>query len=63
MAMPEQLAGLDVSLETTTICVIDNQGGVVFEGLVAEMIAERGVEVDQGTIWHWAQRHAPQLEH
>jgi hypothetical protein len=28
-------AGLDVSLETTTICVVDDQGGVIFEGWVA----------------------------
>ena len=33
--MTEHFAGLDVSLETTTICVIDDQGGVVFEGSVA----------------------------
>ena len=33
--MAEHFAGLDVSLETTTICVIDDQGGVVFEGSVA----------------------------
>ena len=35
MTMMEHFAGLDVSLETTTICVIDDQGGVVFEGSVA----------------------------
>ena len=33
--MTEHFAGLDVSLETTTTCVIDDQGGVVFEGSVA----------------------------
>jgi transposase len=35
MTVMEHFAGLDVSLETTTICVIDDQGGVVFEGSVA----------------------------
>lgn len=30
--MMEHFAGLDVSLETTAICVIDGQGGVIFEG-------------------------------
>ena len=30
--MTKHFVGLDVSLETTAICVIDGQGGVVFEG-------------------------------
>ena len=29
---------------------------------LAEMMAERGVEVDASTIWRWVQRYAPQLE-
>lgn len=33
--MTERFAGLDVSLETTSICVLDDQGRVVFEGAVA----------------------------
>ena len=30
--MTKHFAGLDVSLKTTAICVIDGQGGIVFEG-------------------------------
>jgi transposase-like protein len=29
---------------------------------LAEMMAERGVEVDPSTIWRWVQRYAPELE-
>ena len=29
---------------------------------VEELLAERGVAVDQSTIWRWVQRYAPQLE-
>ena len=31
----EQYVGLDVSLEETSICVLDQSGAVVFEGTVA----------------------------
>ena len=30
----KRFAGLDVSLSTTSICVVDGQGRVVFEGVV-----------------------------
>ena len=29
----------------------------------AEMLAERGVEVDHTTLYRWTQRYAPELEH
>jgi transposase len=35
MTVMEHFAGLDVSLSMTAICVVDNQGQVVFEGSVA----------------------------
>ena len=35
MTMTGHFAGLDVSLEATSICVVDGQGGIVFEGSVA----------------------------
>jgi hypothetical protein len=31
----KRFAGLDVSLSTTSICVVDGQGHVVFEDVVA----------------------------
>jgi len=31
----ERFAGLDVSLSTTAICIVDNQGQVILEGSVA----------------------------
>jgi transposase len=35
MTVMDRFAGLDVSLATTTICVVDDKGDVVFEGSVA----------------------------
>ena len=29
---------------------------------VAELLSERGLEVDHTTIWHWVQRYGPELE-
>ena len=29
---------------------------------VAELLSERGLEVDHTTIWHWVQRDGPELE-
>src|SRR5918998_6046888 len=34
MTVMKRFAGLDVSLSTTSICVVDGQGHVVFEGVV-----------------------------
>jgi transposase len=35
MTVMERFAGLDVSLSTTSICVVDGQGHIVFEGVAA----------------------------
>jgi transposase len=63
MTMTEHFAGLDVSLETTAICVVDDQGRVVFEGSVAtdpDMIAAaiaphalRLVGLEAGPMSEW----------
>src|ERR1019366_1775395 len=29
---------------------------------VEELLAERGLEADHTTIWHWVQRYGPELE-
>jgi transposase len=35
MTVTERFVGLDVSLSTTTICVVDSHGGMIFEGSVS----------------------------
>ncbi|MFO1037823.1 MAG: IS110 family transposase [Geminicoccaceae bacterium] len=61
--MTEHVAGLDVSLETTTICVIDGQGRIVLESSVAtdpDLIAAvlaphalRLVRLEAGPMSEW----------
>ena len=52
MTVMKRFAGLDVSLSTTTICIVDEQGHAAFEGSVA---------TDPGTIAAALAPHAPGL--
>jgi transposase len=52
MTTMDRFAGLDVSLATTTICVVDGRGEVLFEG---------SVETDAAAIANALQAYRPEL--
>src|SRR3954469_4183167 len=66
-AMGQHYVGLDVSLETTSVCVLDEAGGIVWRGKVgstpealanairtrAPQVARIGLETGPLCTWHW----------
>ena len=52
-----------VAFRSSSFCCVrwDFKYGISYRDL-AEMMQERGVEVDPSTIFRWVQRYAPELE-